>query len=200
MSTNPKTFLTPEQYLEIESKAEFRSEYYNGEMFAMAGAARAHNLIAGNTSDQLRHQLRRGPCEVYQTDMRVKVNASGLYTYPDVVVACSPQFLDGQEHTLLNPTLIVEVLSPSTEAYDRGLKFKLYRSIESFQDYLLVASERVDVELHTRQPDGRWILTSADRLEDLIDLPSIGCKLSLADLYERVEFEKQGPGSRPLPR
>ena len=99
-------------------------------MFAMAGAGRAHNLIGGNAFYQLRHQLRQGPCEVYQSDMQVKVNATGLYTYPDVVVACGPQFVDDQEHTLLNPTLIVEVLSPSTEAYDRGLKFKLYRSIE----------------------------------------------------------------------
>ena len=157
LSTDPKTFLTPEQYLEIESKAEFRSEYYNGEMFAMAVVGSAHN-------------------------------ATGLYTYPDVVVACGPEFLNDREHTLLNPTLIVEVLFPSTEAYDRGLKFKLYRSIESFRDYLLVASESVDVELHTRQPDGRWLLTSADRLEDVLDLPSIGCRLALGDLYERVEF------------
>ena len=170
LSTDPKTFLTPEQYLEIESKAEFRSEYYNGEMFAMAVVGSAHN-------------------------------ATGLYTYPDVVVACGPQFVDDQEHTLLNPTLIVEVLSPSTEAYDRGLKFKLYRSIESFRDYLLVASESIDVELHTRQADGRWLLTSADRLEDVLDLPSIGCRLALADLYERVEFgDKSETSGRRKPR
>ena len=198
MSTQPESYLTPEQYLEIEEKAEYKSEYYQGEMFAMAGARRAHNLVGGNVFYQLRHQLRQGTCEVYQSDMRVRVSATGLYTYPDVVVACSPQFLDEQQSTLLNPSLIVEVLSPSTEAYDRGEKFKHYRSIETLREYLLVASESVDVELRTRQPDGRWILTSADRLEDTLDLQSIGCRLSLADLYEKVEFGEREPGMRPL--
>ncbi len=165
MSTHPKTFLTPEQYLEIERKAEGRSEYYQGQMFAMAGASRAHNLIVGNVSYQMRRQLRQGPREVYQSDMRVLVNATGLYTYPDVVVAYGPQFLDEQQNTLLNPALIVEVLSPSTEAYDRGLKFKHYRTIESLQEYLLVASESVDAELRKRQPDGQWTIALADGME-----------------------------------
>jgi Uma2 family endonuclease len=130
--------------------------------------------------------------------MRVRVSTTGLYAYPDVVVACGPQFLDDKESTLLNPTLIVEVLSPTTEAYDRGLKFKHYSTIETLREYLLIASESVDVELRTRQPDGRWILTSADRLEDSIELQSIGCRLALADLYEKVEFGERGPGMRPL--
>src|SRR5580700_9112375 len=159
MSTQPN-YLTPEQYLEIEEKAECRSEYYQGQMFAMAGARRAHNLVAGNTSYQLRYQLRNSQCEVYQSDMRVLVSATGLYTYPDVVVACAPQFLNEQESTLVNPTLIVEVLSASTEAYDRGPKFKHYRTIESLREYLLVASECMDVELRRLQPDGEWILRS----------------------------------------
>ena len=192
MATNSKTFLMPEQYLEIESKAEFKSEYYNGEMFAMAGAGRAHILICGNASDQLRRRLREGPCEVYQSDMRVKVNATGLYTYLDAVVACTPQFLDDQEDTLLNPTLIVEVLSPSTEAYDRGRKFEHYRSVESLTAYLLVSSDRIHVDLFTRQPEGRWLLASTDRLEDAIELQSIGCRVAVADLYERVEFGEEG--------
>jgi len=123
--------------------------------------------------------------------MRVKVNATGLYTYPDAVVACTPQFLAGQEDTLPNPTLIVEVLSPSTEAYDRGRKFEHYQSIQSFTEYLLVASDRVHVDLFTRQPEGRWLLTSTDRLEDAIELQSIGCRVTLADLYERVELVEQ---------
>jgi len=200
VSTQPKTFLTPEQYLEIERKAEFKSEYYNGEMFAMAGAGRAHNLIVGNVSYQLRHRLRQGPCEVYQSDMRVKVDATRRYTYPDAAVACGPQFLDEQQDTLLNPTLMVEVLTPTTEAADRGLKFHLYQPIESFAEYLLVSSDRIHVDLFTRQPDGRWLLSSTDRIEDVIDLQSIGCRLALADLYEKVEFGEQGPGSRPLAR
>ena len=199
MSTQPKNYLTPEQYLEIECKAEFRSEYYQGEMFAMAGASRVHNLAAGNAADHLRHQLRQGTCEVYQADMRVRVGTSGLYTYPDVVVACGPQFADEQQCTLLNPVLIVEVLSPSTEAYDRGAKFQHYRAIPSLREYLLVASERMEVELRRLQPDGEWIiLKSLDRLEDVVELLSIGCRLSLDDLYKRVEFGERGPGARPL--
>lgn len=189
MSTIPKTFLTPEQYLEIESKAEFRSEYYRGQMFAMAGATRFHNLIAANISQYLGQQLEKTPCERYQSDMRVRVSATGLYTYPDVVVACSPQFISvQQQQTLLNPIVIVEVLSPSNEAYDRGLKFKHYRTLESLQAYLLVASQSVDVELRARQPDGQWTIALADRLEDVIELPSIGCRLSLADVYRKVEL------------
>src|SRR5579872_2476540 len=129
MSTPPKSHLTPEQYLEIERKADFRSEYYHGEMFAMAGAQREHILITGNAVTALHQQLRNRPCEAYSTEMRVKVASTGLYTYPDVVVVCGkPEFLDSEVDTLLNPTLIVEVLSKSTEAYDRGLKFKLYRT------------------------------------------------------------------------
>jgi len=130
VSTNPKTFLTPEQYLAIERKAEYKSEYYNGEMFAMAGAKEAHNLLVTTLVGLLYSQLRRGPCRVYSNDMRVSVSATGLYTYPDVVaVRGERQFLDEQRDTLLNPTLIIEVLSPSTEAYDRGRKFEHYQSI-----------------------------------------------------------------------
>src|ERR1035441_2998811 len=142
MATPPKTFLTPEQYLEIERKAEFRSEYYGGEMFAMSGARRGHNLIAWNLAGELRQQLRERPCEAYQHDMRVRVSTAGLYAYPDTVIVCGePQFLDETQDTLLNPTVIVEVLSPSTEAYDRGDKFELYRAIPSLTYYLLVSSE-----------------------------------------------------------
>ena len=189
MSTQPKTLLTPEQYLEIEREAEFKSEYYQGEMFAMAGAREAHNLIAANLLAALHQQLRPRPCRVYMSDMRVRVSATGLYTYPDVTVVCGePQFLDERRDTLLNPNLVVEVLSPSTEAYDRGRKFEHYRSIESVNEYLLVSSERVSAELFTRQPDGRFLLTAAARLEDSLDLQSVGCRLTLADLYEKVDF------------
>lgn len=139
----------------------------------------------------------RARAKFYQSDMRVRVGATGLYTYPDVVVACAPQFLNEQESTLLNPILIVEVLSASTEGYDRGPKFKHYRTIESLREYLLVASECMDVELRRLQPDGEWILRSFDRIEDVI-AQSIGCRLALADLYEKVEFGERGPGARPL--
>ena len=189
-STNPKTFLTPEQYLEIEREAEFKSEYFNGEMFAMAGAKEAHNLLAMNVGYALHAQLRSRPCRIYANDMRVRVSATGLYTYPDVIAVCGERhFLDGQQRdTLLNPNLIVEVLSPTTEAYDRGRKFEHYKVIGSFTEYLLISSDRVHVDLFRRQPDGDWLLKSADRIEDVLDLQSVGCRLSLADLYEQVEF------------
>jgi Uma2 family endonuclease len=189
MSTLPKTWLTPEQYLEIERRAEFKSEYYQGEMFAMAATNWAHSLITGSVLAALHAQLRSSPCEVYACQMRVCVGASEFYTYPDVVVVRGePQFLDDQRDTLLNPMLIAEVLSPSTEAYDRGRKFEQYRSLESLAEYLLVSSERVGAELFARQPDGRWLLTAASSLEDTLELPATGCRLPLAELYEKVEF------------
>ena len=190
MSTLPKTFITPEQYLEIERKAEFRSEYYNGEMFAMAGAREAHTLIVWNIAAHFHPQLRQRPCYAYPIDMRVSVRATGLYTYPDVAVVCGERkFLDERSDTLLNPSLIIEVLSPTTEAYDRGRKFEHYRSIESLREYLMISSDRVHADLHTRQADGRWLLTTeAGRAEDVLDIPSIDCRLVLADVYENVEL------------
>jgi Uma2 family endonuclease len=126
--------------------------------------------------------------------MRVRVSATGLYTYPDIIVVCDePQFLDETRDTLLNPSLIVEVLSPSTEAYDRGRKFEHYRSVESLSEYLLVSAERVSAELYTRQPDGRWMLTAAGRLEDSLDLQSAGVHLALADLYQKVDLPPAPP-------
>jgi len=173
----------------MERKAEFKSEYYNGEMFAMAGAKEAHNLLVTNLVGLFYSQLRRGPCRVYSNDMRVSVSATGLYTCPDVAAVCGErQFLDEQRDTLLNPSLIVEVLSPSAEAYDRGRKFEHHQSIEWFTEYLLISSDRVHVDLFRRQPDGDWLLKSADRIEDVLDLQSVCCRLSLAELYEQVEL------------
>jgi len=190
MSTQPKTYLTPEQYLEIERKAEYKSEYYQGEMFAMTGAREAHNLIAGNLYAGIHTQLRSRACRVYSSDMRVSVSATGLYTYPDISVVCGErQFLDGQMDTLLSPTLIAEVLSPSTEAFDRGRKFEHYRSIESLRQYLLVASDRMHADLYTRQQDGGWLLTPTDGPGGALSLASVDCRIALADIYEKVEFE-----------
>ena len=189
MSTNPKTYLTPEQYLEIDRKAEHKSEYYDGEMLAMSGASLPHNQLVRNLMGQLYQQLRRSQCSVLPSDMRVRVSATGLYTYPDVVAYCGePQLMDKELDTLLNPSLIVQVLSPSTEAYDRGRKFEHYQSIESLTEYLLVSSDRVHVDLFTRQPDRGWLLTSVDQLEGSLDLQSVGARLSLADLYENVDL------------
>jgi Uma2 family endonuclease len=158
-------------------------------MFAMSGAAEPHNLLVSSLHGQFYSQLRGRDCRTYSNDMRVRVSATGLYTYPDIVVVCgAPQFLDGRRDTLLNPTLIVEVLSPSTEAYDRGRKFEHYQSIESLQQYLLVASERVHADLFTRQSGGQWLLTSTGNVEDIVHLESIGCSIALSECYERVEF------------
>ena len=189
MAANPKPRLTPEQYLEIERKAEMKSEYISGEMFAMAGATRAHNLIVANVIGELRNILRQRPCESYPSDMRVKSPATASYTYPDVVVVCDkPVFEDGREDTLLNPGLLVEVLSPSTEAYDRGEKFAHYRHIESLTDYLLISSDKPLLEHYARQADGRWLLSEAVGLKSALSLDNLSITLRLADVYERVDF------------
>jgi len=157
-------------------------------MFAMAGAREGHNLISTNTVRELSGQLRSRPCRVYGGDMRVRTVA-GLYSYPDTSVVCGPpEFLDQTRDTLLNPGLIVEVLSPSTEAYDRGRKFELYQSIPSFTEYLLLASDRIHADLFVRQSSGFWLLRSFNEINDLVTLESVNCRLKLADLYEKVEF------------
>jgi Uma2 family endonuclease len=197
VSALSKTFLTAEEYLEFERKVEYKSEYYLGEMFAMAGASYAHNLLVSNILFRLRQGLGPRPCSVLPSDMRVRVSPTGLYTYPDVVVVCGePQFPDEQKDALLNPSLLVEVLSPSTEAYDLGRKFEHYRSIESLGEYLVVATDRIHADLFTRQADGGWLLRSANRMEDSLDLQSVGCRLTLADLYEKVELS-ESPRTRP---
>jgi Uma2 family endonuclease len=189
MSTQPKNFITPEQYLEIERKAEYKSEFLNGEMFAMAVGSSPHNIICWNILRDLGDQLRKRPCIAYTSDQRVQVEATGLYTYPDVAALCGePKFLDEKRDTLLNPSLIVEVLSPSTEAYNRGRKFTHYKKIESLAEYLLVSSEEMQADLFRRAPDGSWKLVSAEKPEDVLELQSIGCRLVLADICEKVEF------------
>jgi len=187
MSSQPTTYLTPAQYLTIERKAEHKSEYIDGEMVAMTGASRNHNLIAFNLTREISSQLRGRPCEGYASDMRVRVPSTRLYTYPDVVVVCGdPQFEDEYVDTLLNPTVIIEVLSQSTELYDRGRKFGFYRSIESLAEYLLVAQEEYKVEQYVKQADGRWLLTDYRSLEDMIELPSIQCNLAMREIYDKV--------------
>jgi Uma2 family endonuclease len=181
--------LTEEQYLEIERKAEFKSEYYQGEMFAMPGARLAHIQIVANAMRHLGNQLEGRPCEPLSNDLPVCVTPVGLYTYPDIVVVCGePKFLDNALDTLLNPTVIIEVLSESTEAYDRDKKFELYRSLESLAEYVMISSLRVRTERYTRQPDGTWNYSSKTNLEDTLDLKPVDCHLRWADLYKRVEF------------
>src|SRR5436853_6974426 len=157
MSQQLKSFVSPDEYLRLECQAEYKSEYLNGEIFAMSGASRQHNLITVNIGAELNRQLRGKPCEAYMSDMRVKVRSNTFYTYPDVAVVCGePQFEDKEVDTLLNPTLLVEVLSQSTERYDRISKTSYYRTIDSLQEHLLVAQHEVRVEQYLRQPDGQW--------------------------------------------
>ena len=187
MSTVSKTFFTPEEYLERERKAEYKSEYSNGEIFAMSGASRAHNLIAMHLYGIVDRHLRGKKCHAYPSDMRVLVASTGLYTYPDLSATCDqPRYSDAQVDTLLNPTLLVEIISSTTEDYDRGKKARLYRDMPSLKELLLIAQDQYDLELYRRQDDGNWILFHAVGLEASIELTSIGLALPLRDLYENV--------------
>jgi len=186
MASDPHRRLTIPEYLAFERQAETKNDYLDGEVFAMAGASRAHNLVAGNVFGEIRNQLRGRPCEVYTENMRVKTPGD-LFTYPDVVVVCGePKFDDSELDTLLNPILIVEVLSPSTEAYDRGIKSERYRAIPSLAEYVLVAQERAHIEHLLRQDADRWLLEELSDLGQTLELPAIGCRLPLVDVYERV--------------
>ena len=188
MSSNPKTFLTEEEYLAVERLAGFRSEYLAGEVFAMVGASRRHNRIVTNLVVALDNQLRARPCNVYSNDMRVKVQSTGLFTYPDVVVTCGEEkFADGEHDTLLNPLVVIEVLSDSTEAYDRGKKFENYQSIESLKEYLLVSQTSQRVEQYIRQIGRNWMYSEAHEFGDTIAIQSIECELNLEDIYLKVE-------------
>lgn len=181
-----KPYYAPEEYLERERLADYKSEYFSGEIFAMAGASRTHNLISNNVSASLTVQLRDRPCEVYANDMRVQADQARQYSYPDVVVVCGePQFWDGREDTLSNPLVVIEVLSPTTEANDRGEKFMRYRQTPSLTDYVLISQYARHVEHFVKQPDGSWRMTEAGG-ENTILLSSIGCALSLADAYNKV--------------
>ncbi len=186
----PAPRYTPAQYLALERAAETKSEYLGGEIFAMAGASRRHNLITGSIVTRLTIQLERRPCEVYPSDMRVKVPATGLYTYPDVVVVCEePQFEDAELDVLLNPTLLVEVLSKSTAGHDRGAKFDHYRTIASLREVLFVAQDSVHVVHYVRQDDGTWILSESQDPKGRLSLVSIEAQLLLSEVYAKVRFD-----------
>jgi Uma2 family endonuclease len=180
--------LTPAEYLAFErQQTDAKHEYLNGQITAMSGASREHNLIVGNAFASLHGQLRGKGCEVYSNDMRVYIPATGLYTYPDIAALCGePVFEGDQFDTLLNPHVIIEVLSSSTEAYDRGAKFAHYRSIESLQAYVLIAQDRPHIELFERGTDGRWVLSEAKGLESRLELEALGCVLELSEVYERI--------------
>lgn len=189
MSTALKPRLTEAEYLARERKAECKSEFYRGEMFAMAGASREHNLISLNISGEARNALKGRSCETYQSDMRVKVSPTGLYTYPDVVIVCGErQFEDDELDTLLNPTVLVEVLSEATEKYDRGAKAAQYRQLAPLREHVLVAQAEPRVERFVRQPDGSWLLREVTKLEGALELESVGITIPLREIYRGVEF------------
>jgi Uma2 family endonuclease len=197
MSQKILTFISPEEYLRRERQAEHKSEYLNGEIFAMGGASEARNLIAGNIFGELRPQLRERPCRAYISDMRVKVRSNGLYTYPDVVVVCGePEFEDEEVDTLLNPTILIEVLSRSTERYDRIAKTSYYRTMDSLAEHMLVAQDEIRLEQYVRQPNGQWLLSEYVTLDAVVNLPSIECTLKLSDVYDRITFEPKRRVSR----
>ncbi|MDE0009902.1 MAG: Uma2 family endonuclease [Candidatus Poribacteria bacterium] len=181
-----ETLLTPEEYLALERKGTLKSEYINGEILAMSGASSAHNLITLDIGTELNIQLRGRECLVYTSDMRIRTSPKGAYFYPDVVVVCGkPRFEDNVFDTLLNPILAIEVLSPSTEAYDKGEKFRHYQELASLQEYILVSQDRIRVE-HYRLVKTQWVQTELRGHEDVLSLNSIRCELPLQDIYRRV--------------
>ena len=190
MATQTKPRMTSEEYLRIERAAESKHEFLNGEMFAMSGASLAHVTIVANIVAALHGQLRATPCRVGSADLRVKVQASCLYTYPDVVVVCGAAGFDAADiaYTVLNPTLILEVLSESTKDYDRGGKFEHYRKLESLREYILVAQDECHVEHFVRQPDDRWLLSETNNQDDCLTLGSISSRLNVRDVYEKVDL------------
>jgi Uma2 family endonuclease len=190
MSVHSRPVLSPEEYLALERAAERKSEYRDGEMIGMTGASRRHSLIAGNFFVEMANQLKGRPCEAHINDLRVLIAASRVYTYPDIVVVCGePELADRYRDTLTNPAVLIEVLSPSTEAYDRGEKFGYYRTLASLREYLLVSQDRPKVDQFICQPDGqRWLLSMETDLTGTIVLSSIGCQVAMADVYRSVKF------------
>ena len=189
MAVHDKRYVTPEEYLALERAAERKSEYRDGEIVGMTGATRRHSLITVNISSELHRQLEDRPCEVHVNDLRVLVAARRLYTYPDVIVVCGePVLADRYRDILTNPTVLIEVLSPSTEAYDRGTKFEHYRTLDSLREYLLVSQSRPQVDHFMREDDGPWLPSAASDLAATIVLPSIQCQLAMTRIYNKVRF------------
>ena len=191
-----KEYVSPEEYLRRERESLEKHEYFDGEIFLMAGASDRHNTISMNTSSELHQKLKKRPCKVYQSDMRVYIPKTGLFTYPDVTVVCGkPEFLpDEKLDTLTNPVLIVEVLSDSTENYDKGVKFDNYRSLESVREYVLISQNAKRVTRYTKQANGDWILSDFIGENTEIALSSIKCSLRMEDIYDKVDLEEEPEG------
>ena len=187
-SVAAQTYLTPQEYIIAERKATLKSEYLSGEIVAMSGASHAHNLITVNTVNGLYNQLAEKGCRVFASDMRVGINAGDSYFYPDVTVVCErPRFEDNEFDILLNPIVVIEVLSQSTEAYDKGEKFKRYRQLASLQEYILISQDHVRVEYRLRQGKN-WVFSELTSLEDVLQFISVDTELSLQQIYRFVEI------------
>jgi len=192
MVMQAKRRYTPEKYLELERAAEYKSEYLNGEIYGRSGGTLRHSAIAVNVSSEIRTQLKGKPCQVFSRDGKVRSTPSGLLAYPDVSVACGELlFHDSHRDVLTNSVVIVEVLSDSTEAYDRGRKFFYYRQIETLTDYLLVSQNEPYVDHHSKQADGRWVINSAVGLESSLVIATIDCTLLLAEIYDKIPFASE---------
>lgn len=181
---------TPEDYLSLERLSEIRHEYLDGFVYAMAGESPTHSIICFNLAGSLHGQLKGTPCRGYSPNMKVRTKDESLYSYPDLAVICGePVYHDKHGDVLLNPTVVFEVLSPSTQAYDRGEKSLRYRTeIESLRDFVLVAQDRPRFEHFSRQPDGTWSRAEIDGLSGVLALASIDCRVRLADVYDRIAF------------
>ncbi|MGD9972731.1 MAG: Uma2 family endonuclease [Desulfatirhabdiaceae bacterium] len=189
MTAQPKPFISVEDYLAQERSGDTRNEYFAGDVFAMAGGSEAHNLIMGNTHASLHAQCRKRDCRVYAADMRVKISQINLYTYPDIAMICGPpQFEDDHRDTLLNPTVIIEILSPSTESYDRGKKFQNYRMIPSLQEYLLISQNARHIDHYIRQSIHHWLFSEIGGNDGDILMPSVESRLNLSDVYEKTDL------------
>ncbi len=189
MRPQPLIHLTPEQYLSQERQSDTKSEYFDGEIFAMAGASREHNQISANLVRVLGNQLLDKPCSVYSSDMKVRIEKARKYTYPDLVIACQTErFEDEHRDVLLNPVVILEILSDSTEAYDRGRKFLHYQLLDSLAVYLLVSQDTPRIEMFTRREDGTWLYAEFHGLDAVVEIESIGCSLRPGDVYHKVDL------------
>ncbi len=192
MQETPLELISEAEYLDRERASEMKHEYFRGEVFAMTGASESHNLIVANVVRELGNQLKKTSCRVYPSDMRLKIEQSGLYTYPDVMVVCGDrEYGDNRQDTLLNPELIVEVLSNSPEAYDRGRKFAMYRTLDSLKAYLMISQNRQKMELYVRKEDGGWIFTESGEEHPQIVLTSFQCVLSHEEVYDKVEMRTE---------
>jgi Uma2 family endonuclease len=191
MSALPKiSYYTPQEYLKMERKADYKSEYFRGEIFAMVGASFNHNIVNENCSVLIGSFLRKKPCQSFSRDMKLHIPANTLYTYPDLMVVCGDKkFVDGEKDIIMNPVIIIEILSKGTEAYDRGDKFALYRSIPSLREYVMISSTSIRAEVMRKDGDlGLWFLASeADTLGGSIQLKNIDLEVSLSDIYEETE-------------